>query len=105
MVTLVLNLKPFLPAIGTFLFGIGGMLRIAYALLFEPGVGGRQSLIGQPTLIPNENRGELPGSQLVPASVYSAHGESWRDTNDLQRTPGSVTDSTTKLLQKDDPDQ
>src|SRR5215203_1691190 len=101
MVTLLFNIKPFLPAIGALLLGIGGLLRVAYAFLLESGVGGRADIDGQHALPPMEHRGELPGSQFVPASAYSSPGSSWRDTNDLQRTPGSVTDSTTKLLQKD----
>jgi hypothetical protein len=43
----------------------------------------------------------LPPQQSIPASVYAAPSAgSWRDTNDLQ--PGSVTESTTRLLEKDD---
>ncbi len=45
--------------------------------------------------------GALPPHQSVPASVYSPpRAGSWRDTNDLQ--PTSVTESTTRLLNKDD---
>ena len=43
----------------------------------------------------------LPPQQSVPASVYAApQTGSWRDTNDLQ--PTSVTEGTTKLLEKDE---
>ena len=104
MLTLVLNIKPFLPAIGAFLFGIGGLLRIVYALLFESGAG-RTSLTGANILSGADSRAALPGSQSIPASAYTSPAGSWRDTNELQHQPGSVTDSTTKLLQKDTGDQ
>ena len=43
----------------------------------------------------------LPTQQSVPASVYAApQAGNWRDTNDLQ--PTSVTEGTTKLLEKDE---
>lgn len=42
----------------------------------------------------------LPEAQSIPASVYTAPSAGgWRDTNDLQ--PGTVTESTTKLLDRD----
>jgi len=45
--------------------------------------------------------GALPPQQSVPAAVYATpqHGR-WRDTNDLE--PTSVTEGTTKLLEKDE---
>ena len=59
-----------------------------------------QSQPNPPGLYPQTNTG-LPPQQSVPASVYATpqHG-SWRDTNDLQ--PTSVTEGTTKLLEKDE---
>ena len=43
----------------------------------------------------------LPSQQSVPASVYAPPtAGSWRDTNDLQ--PTSITEGTTKLLEKDE---
>ena len=42
----------------------------------------------------------LPPKQSIPASVYAPpQAGNWRDTNDLQ--PTSVTEGTTKLLDKD----
>ena len=52
-----------------------------------------------------ENRNALPPTQSVPASAYAPPAGSWRDTNDRQKVPESVTDSTTKLLQKEESDQ
>ena len=43
----------------------------------------------------------LPPQQSIPANAYAPpKAGSWRNTNDLE--PTSVTDSTTKLLEKDD---
>jgi hypothetical protein len=43
----------------------------------------------------------LPPQQSIPASAYAPPGAgSWRDTKDLEST--SVTESTTKLLEKED---
>lgn len=43
----------------------------------------------------------LPPQQSIPASAYAPpKAGSWRDTNDLE--PSSVTESTTKLLEKED---
>ncbi|MFN0278224.1 MAG: hypothetical protein ACKVRN_06430 [Pyrinomonadaceae bacterium] len=55
------------------------------------------SLYGQPV-------NALPPQQSVPASVYQAPATgSWRDTNDLE--PASVTENTTKLLEKEETPQ
>ena len=102
LITLAANMEePFLPAIAAILCVVGGLLRTVYALMFESGVGGNAT----PNMISSpEQRSALPPSQSIPASAYTSPAAgSWRDTNDLQpQTPGSVTDSTTKLLQKDD---
>jgi hypothetical protein len=46
----------------------------------------------------------LPGHESVPASAYAApRTGAWRDTNDLE--PSSVTESTTKLLEKEEKNQ
>ena len=103
ILTVVFRIPPFLPVFGLLIFLVGGLLRIAYAMLFESG--------NSPERFPDtlmrdlENRNALPPSQSIPASAYAAPAGSWRDTNDLERVPGSVTDSTTKLLQKEEGDQ
>ena len=46
-------------------------------------------------------QGSLPPAQSVPVGMYAKPAAgSWRDTNDLQ--PTSVTEGTTKLLEKDE---
>ncbi len=106
VISIVFNMKPFLPILSIFLLGIGGILRIVYALMFESGTGVSNPM-GQNALAGGvENRGSLPPSQSIPVSAYTTPSAgSWRDTNDLQNQPGSVTDSTTKLLQQEERDQ
>jgi len=104
MVTVFLNIEPFLPAISAILLTVGGLLRVVYALMFESGVSGGNTL-EQSVMAASQNlfagkreAGELPPAQSIPTSVYAPPGTGrWRETNDLE-TPGSVTDSTTKLL-------
>jgi hypothetical protein len=107
MVTVFLNIEPFLPAISAILLTVGGLLRVVYALMFESGVSGGNTL-EQSVMAASQNlfagkreAGELPPAQSIPTSVYAPPGTGrWRETNELE-TPGSVTDSTTKLLHDD----
>ncbi len=56
-----------------------------------------------PSLYGNAGMGALPPQQSQPASTYMPPEGAWRvpDTGDLAR-PGSVTESTTRLLKKDE---
>lgn len=91
------------------LLGVGGMLRMAYALLFESNeplsrAPFEQAGEGEPLSFASGRTAlnELPPHQSIPASAYVSPGTgAWRETNELSE-PGSVTDSTTKLLQKDE---
>lgn len=88
------------------IFGIAGgfiMLVVSFLLLENA-----------PTNLPNQNtktdrlknlfrknQAALPPSQSVPVDAYMpSAGANWRDTNDLVQP--SVTDSTTKLLSRDE---
>ena len=98
------NMMPWPMGIFVFLLGGGGLLRIIYALFFE-------SKYSHNPLAPDESRRtgsvaagqpnrELPvgdSSSYIPPTP--ARAGNWRDTNDLQ--PPSVTDATTKLLEKE----
>lgn len=107
MFHLATGTEPVLAALAAILLVCGGLLRIVYALMFESGepggatleekvIAGSQGYLGKKPSSP-----ELPAAESIPASVYTAPGTGgWRDTNDLS-TPGSVTDSTTKLLTKE----
>jgi hypothetical protein len=84
----------------------GGLILMISSLIFlrrEPQFAGDQRMYpqGQYELPGQSGYSALPPQQSVPASVYSAPTTgSWRDTNDLQ--PTSVTEGTTKLLEKDE---
>lgn len=98
-----LGIRPWPMGIAIFLLGGGGLLRIVYALMFESkypnalpaGVTGEQ-----PTLERITPNAVLPPQRDLSASEYtSPKAGRWLDTNDLE--PISVTDNTTKLLEKD----
>ena len=63
-----------------------------------PQVQQAQGLYGPP------NHQALPPQQSQPASAYTAPQGGWRtpDTGELAKTPGSVTETTTKLLKRDE---
>lgn len=98
---------PAFPAIVAFLTVVGGVLRMAYALLFESGEPGTAKT---KTKRDDKNYFEKAGTayelNAPPASAtpfYSAPEQGkWRETNDLSRQHGSVTDNTTKLLHHDE---
>lgn len=106
IISIGLRAGPTASIILAILLAVGGMLRMAYAMLFES-----NELIGNANVdhtadaLSFTNRrtqpNELPAHQSIPASAYVSPGTgAWRETNELVE-PGSVTDSTTKLLQKD----
>lgn len=109
IITIFANAEPFGVAIAAILLFMGGLLRMAYALMFEDAdpsakprsvddfLSAAQSHMKRPAR-------ELPPERSVPASMYSApKAGNWRDTNDLQ--PASVVEGTTKLLEKDETSQ
>jgi len=108
ILTIAAEAEPFLVVISAILLGVGGLLRMAYAMLFESNEGATaesphsgkviesaQNLIGK-----KKTEKALPPQQTIPAETYFPPTQgNWRDTNDL--VEGSVTDETTKLLNKD----
>lgn len=99
--------EPFLVVIVAILLTVGGLLRMAYAMMFESDVPtGR--MLEQNTfqkrrgLFNRKNKTKaLSPEHSIPASAYvPPTGVNWRDTNDL--TPTSVTESTTKLLRREE---
>jgi hypothetical protein len=84
----------------------GGLMLMISSLIFlrkEP------KFTGDPRMYPpaqydlpgQQGYSALPPQQSMPVSVYTVPVTgSWRDTNDLQ--PTSVTEGTTKLLEKDE---
>ncbi len=105
MIAIALTAGPFVPLLSALLLIGGGMLRSIYAFMFEsPGE----------TLGKFPNGTELAGAKLpslnagtdLPAATYAPPSSGmWRDTNELVSQPGTVTDSTTKLLERDARDQ
>lgn len=83
---------------------MGGLLRMIYALMFED----KEELIfdsdfPKPNAIGGKaKQNALPPQQSIPVSDFVPPPPgSWHTTNDLVQPP-SVTDNTTKLLQKKD---
>lgn len=106
VLALVMRDEPVLALLGLILFGIGGVIRTVYSLMFESAEQTTNTAPTSPSFADStDDRGALPPSYATPASGYTAPAGAWRDTNDLQPTRGSVTDSTTKLLQKDEYNQ
>lgn len=99
--------EPFFVAIAAILFFMGGLLRMAYALMFESNNPQEQTFeqsvyqSAQSLLSKKPEAAALPPQQSIPVSSYEPPLQGkWRDTNEL--TPKSVTENTTKLLQKDE---
>ena len=97
--------EPFAVAIAAILLTVGGLLRMAYALMFESNepyggatleenaLNAAQNFLGK-----NKSAAALPPSQSIPTSTYvPPTAGNWRDTNDLNATQ-SVTENTTKFL-------
>ena len=84
-----------------------GVMRMLYALLLEehkPDKKTAERLAAAPNsaaeLVRGTPRGaELPPARTVPASLYT----NTADTNDMAASPLSVTESTTRLLDQDEP--
>ncbi len=101
-----INAKPFAVVIASIIFFIGGLLRMAYAMLFESNDATDKTIeqtvyqTTQNLLNRNQNPQALSGQQSIPVENYAPpkYGN-WRDTEDLE--PSNVIDSTTKLLQND----
>lgn len=90
-------------ALAAIVFFLGGIVRAAFALIFESGDPAQPTLednvvgVAQKVFGKQPQAGALPPSQSIPADNYMPpRAANWRDTNDLDAL--SVTDSTTKLL-------
>ena len=105
IICMALQIGPEPVAVVAVLLTVGGLLRVAYALMFESGATGRNTLehnvmAASQNIFPGKKEaGELPPAQSIPTSVYAPPPGTgrWRETNELE-PPGSVTDNTTKLL-------
>ena len=106
MLHMATNTEPFLVAVAAIISFWGGILRMVYAWMFESKFPKGQTLeqkVAAKVFGSKQNQQALPPPQSIPASDYVApKAGSWHTTNDLV-APGSVTDSTTKLLEKEEP--
>lgn len=98
--------EPFAVVIASIIFAVGGLLRMAYGMLFEssdPIERTVEQTVYQTTqnlLNRKQNPHALPAQQSIPVENYAPpkYGN-WRETNDL--VPNTIIDETTKLLEKD----
>ncbi|MBX3294668.1 MAG: hypothetical protein KF762_02955 [Acidobacteria bacterium] len=107
LLTMAANAEPFFVAAFAIILTVGGILRVAYALMFESSdpVASLDDKEGSRSLLPKSGAKvkELPPETSIPANVYSPPIQgAWRDTNELEGRPGSVTENTTKLLENDE---
>ncbi len=106
LLSVALNIDPTLVAVVAILTFWGGLLRIIYAALFESTEPNGKTLeenmlSSAQTLLGKKKETEaLPPHESISASDYMPPEKSnWRETNDLVQP--SVTEGTTKLLEKD----
>ena len=97
--------EPFIVAILAILFGVGGLLRMAYAMLFESNdeIADTTRKFKTPLqkVLDKKAAKNLPDQTSIPVSDYTApRAGNWRDTNDL--APHSVIENTTRQLRKDE---
>lgn len=103
-----LNFSPFVVPIVAVISFMGGLLRILYALMFEAGTAAPGVAIGEFSgpgqMNAGTSRGALPPQTSIPVSDFRMPAPgNWRDSADL--APNSVTESTTRLLEKDETSQ
>jgi hypothetical protein len=105
IISALIEIEPALVAIASIVFFVGGLLRMAYALMFESNNPNEKTLeqsvfqSAQNIVEKKPDAAALPPTQYIPASGYIPPTQgNWRDTNDL--TPTTVTENTTKLLNK-----
>jgi hypothetical protein len=92
---------PFLGELFSVIGIFGGLLIFLFSLFFlRPKQAPLPQYAPAPAAIPGQQRSALPPQHSVPAAAYvQPRAGAWRDPNDLQP---SVTEGTTKLLEKDE---
>lgn len=105
VLSLILRFPEEFIGLAAVIFFIGGIVRMVFALIFESGNPSEKTLeenVYQTAqkFLNKKKSSELPASHSIPTEGYiPPRAANWRDTNDLE--PSSVTDQTTKLLEKD----
>jgi len=109
ILTVATNAEPYMVVIASILLAVGGLLRMAYAVMFESsvesaGTGSTTASIKQALAERMSGSHTLPPPQSDPIPAYMSPGAGkWQDTNELE--PASVTDGTTQLLENQELDQ
>ena len=109
IITVATDSEPYVAAGLFFLTVVGGLLRVIYALMFESGEPGSTTfeenvVAGTGKVLKRKQKKAELNAAPANSEFYSApQGQTWLDTNELASPPpASVTDNTTKLLQKDE---
>ena len=103
--TFGLGIEPWPVGVVVTLLGLGGLLRIVYALMFESSAPVAITEPRTPSALDPSSAtfatSALPPHRSVPASEYtSPQPGTWREPQASE--PSSVTDDTTKLLEKEE---
>jgi hypothetical protein len=99
-----IDMEPWPVGVVVFLLGVGGVLRMVYALMFESNdpravaEGGETRELYPPGT--NFSTAALPPQRDIPSSEYTSPSSRWREDT-VTQIPDSVTDNTTKLLEKE----
>ncbi len=101
------NLLDILTALAAIVFFVGGLIRMLFAALFEEGATHNRAMpasyVSPP--MPAQLNTPVRGSSLPPAPANPASG--WRQRPNTAEIfqPPSITENTTRLLDKDDPNK
>jgi|RhiMethySRZTD1v2_1073278.scaffolds.fasta_scaffold143759_5 cytochrome c biogenesis protein CcdA len=109
IITIANDARPYVAAAAFFLTIIGGLLRMAYALLFESGESGSSTLednvlsgTGNVLKRRQQKKAKLNPAPAATEAYAAPERSTWMDTNELISQPSSVTDNTTKLLHEEE---
>jgi hypothetical protein len=100
----VLDLSGYIVGLTAVMCALGGLLRILYALLMEEAVApaNAEPMAGYPQPGPPQFARPVQNPALPPASVNTAAWRPRPNTAEIYQPP-SVTENTTRLLDKDEP--
>jgi hypothetical protein len=102
IITVAVRAEPFAVVISAILLFVGGLLRMAYAMMFESAdpLTPVDAQVGPRSFAAPTSAGGLPPQRQTPASSYARpEAGNWRDTNDLQP---AQSEKATKLLNEDE---
>ncbi len=100
------NLLDILVPLAAIIFFVGGLMRMLFAALFEEGMTTHRPTFTSsyaPPPVPSQLSGAQHGAALPPAPANAATGWRPRPNTAEIRQPSSVTENTTRLLDKDEP--